>query len=300
MTIFILATGGSTTSNRRKNIPNHEELMARLSGGVHAQDGQPKNGTSSLHSQSSPRADQQQQTIMMFSRNVFVFALVAALALASAAPAQKRDLPLIGNLFGGQGILGNLLGSNILGGILGGKGVAVAAAYSTTVFVHANVAANIAIDLPSQAGLLTPITGLLGGVLPLNSILGNVFATTTMLNVKSDVDATVSVGVCADIKVALPDGIFAVGTSNTLFGSAQVGVKIDVSANANVSATLVTPVLAFDSTHGTLGLLRLDPVTDALTRIACIYEQTTGRLVADLGAGAVSGTYIFVNIQLSV
>lgn len=62
-------------------------------------------------------------------------------------------------------LLGGLLGSSSGGGLLGGKGIAVTASYATKVRVHANIAANIALDLPTTGGLLSPVTGLLGGEL---------------------------------------------------------------------------------------------------------------------------------------
>ncbi|PRP83203.1 ephrin type-A receptor 3 [Planoprotostelium fungivorum] len=262
-----------------------------------------------------------------------IFFCFALIALAAAGTADKRDLlgglPIVGGLLGGAGgsnngllglpignllnilplnsilggnsILGNLLGDqlvgSILGGLLGGKGVAVAASYSSTTFVHANVAANIAIDLPTQAGLLAPITSLLGSVLPVSSILPGVLGSTTVLSVQSTVDVQISVGVCADIKVSLPAGCVPLLTSESIYATAQVGIKIDVSAEVLAAVSLVTPVLGFDG-NGAVGLLKFDGVN--YTQCAAFWDQKAGRIVANLDAKAVAGTYIFVSIKANI
>ncbi|PRP79345.1 hypothetical protein PROFUN_12946 [Planoprotostelium fungivorum] len=211
----------------------------------------------------------------------------------------------IGGLLGGSGganggsILDNILGQqligSILGGILGGKGVAVAAAYSSATMVHANVAANIAIDLPTQVGLLTPITGLLGSVLPISSILPGVFSTTTILNVQAGVDVSVSVGLCADIKVALPAGTTPLFTSGLVYASAQVGLRIDVSAEVLAAVSLITPVLQLDSNAA--GLLKFDGQN--FSQVASFVNKD-GRMVAQLDPKAVAGTYIFVSFKANI
>ncbi|PRP81454.1 hypothetical protein PROFUN_10984 [Planoprotostelium fungivorum] len=209
-------------------------------------------------------------------------------------------LPL-NSLLGGNSILGNILGDqlvgNLLGGILGGKGVAVAASYSSATFVHANVAANIAIDLPTQGGLLTPITGLLGSVLPISSILPGCLGTTTVISVQSTVDVQVNVGVCVDVKVALPAGCVPLLTSESIYASAQIGIKIDVSAEVFADASIVTPVLGFDG-NGAVGLLKFDG--SDYSQVACFWDKSTGRIVAHLDAKAVAGTYIFVSIKANI
>jgi len=211
-----------------------------------------------------------------------------------------NGLPL-NNLLGGGSILDNLLGQqllgSVLGGILGNKGVAVAASYSSSTFVHANVAANIAIDVPTQAGLLTPITGLLGSILPISSIVPGVLGSTTVLNVRSTVDVQVTVGVVANVAVTLPAGCTPIFTSNKIYAAAQVGIKIDLSANVAADASLITPVLSYNG-NGAIGLLKV--VGDKLIQVPSFWDQANGRVVANLQSSAIAGTYIFVNIQASV
>ncbi|PRP77563.1 hypothetical protein PROFUN_00424 [Planoprotostelium fungivorum] len=214
-------------------------------------------------------------------------------------------LPIVGGLLGDTGLVGGILGSqglvnNLLSGLLSGKGLVVATTYSTSIYVHANVAANIAIALPSTGGLLAPVQGILGSILPLGSLLGGILGTTTVLNVQAGVDMQVNVGVKANVQVALPAVGFApIGTAGLIHGQVQVAICIDVSAEVATSVTLVTPVLNVGGlTSGTPGLVRV--VNDVLSIVPSVFDKNTGRVVANLDPKAVSGTYMFVNIDIKL
>ncbi|PRP80800.1 hypothetical protein PROFUN_11540 [Planoprotostelium fungivorum] len=192
-------------------------------------------------------------------------------------------------------LLGGLLGSGSGGGLLGGKGIAVTASYATKVRVHANIAANIALDLPTTGGLLSPVTGLLGGVLSVGQLLGNLQSSSTVLTVKACVDLDVTVGVLAqaDLNINLPTGCKFLGTNSLIGASVKVGITIDVSVSVAASVTLVTPVL--NGIQGQIGIVKINADKTA-TPIPCVYDSNTGRLAADLSAYGVVGTYIFVQV----
>ncbi|PRP81487.1 hypothetical protein PROFUN_10927 [Planoprotostelium fungivorum] len=214
-------------------------------------------------------------------------------------------LPIVGGLLGDSGLVGGILGSqglvnNLLSGLLSGKGLVVATTYSTSIYVHANVAANIAIDLPTTGGLLAPVQGIVGSILPLGNLLGGILGTTTVLNVQSAVDLQITVGVKANVQVALPAiGFAPIGTAGLIHGQAQVAICIDVSAEVAASVSLVTPVLNLNGlTSGTPGLLRI--VDDVVSIVPSIFDKTSGRVVANLDPKAVAGMYMFVNIDIQV
>lgn len=88
--------------------------------------------------------------------------------------------------------------------------------------VHAGIAANIAIDIPYQTGLLPSLSSMVGGIVSLGNMVKLAPTTTTVLNLKADADVTVSVGLATDLRLALPEGCTALFTSESIFGAAQV------------------------------------------------------------------------------
>lgn len=149
-----------------------------------------------------------------FTTSLLLVALVACgihaqrMPLLSSVPVDvlRNGVLTQGVLNGLGGLAGRSTGGpfgGLLGGLLGGKGVAVSAAYSTSVFVHADIAANIAIDLPTQGGLLDSLTGMVGKVCSTGDVVQRILPTTTVLSIKTKVDVQVIVGVVADVSVSI-------------------------------------------------------------------------------------------------
>jgi len=216
--------------------------------------------------------------------------------ILNSAPVNVASNGVLNNVLGKRGVFsGDFLNKGLLASLFRGKGIAATTSYGARVHVHADIAANIAVDIPSQNGLLSSLTSLVGGICSMGSVVSSSPSTTTVLNVKADADVTVSVGLATDLRLALPTGCAALFTSDSIFGSAQVGIQIALDADVNAQATLVTPVLDL-SASVSVGLLKLVPSEQGVDFLSIPVAVDSGRMVANLGS-EVRGTYIFVKIQ---
>ncbi|PRP87112.1 hypothetical protein PROFUN_01374 [Planoprotostelium fungivorum] len=187
----------------------------------------------------------------------------------------------------------------LLGGLLGGKGLVVTAAYSTSVFVHADIAAHIAIDLPTQTGLLSTLSDVCGKVTSTASVLDRVSATTTLLDIKVKADVQVVVGVFADLSIALPSGCSPLHFKDLIFGNVQLGLNIDLSADVEAAATLLSPVLDITPvTEGSVGLLKWNPVDNSYFALPCHFDTASGRAVANLPTSTIADVCTFTECAI--
>ncbi|PRP82223.1 hypothetical protein PROFUN_06235 [Planoprotostelium fungivorum] len=235
---------------------------------------------------------------------------LAVVCLASAAPLlSNTPLDLFnqgvlrdGILNGFRGLGADECAHGLLGGLLGVKGIAVTAAYHTKVYVHADISSVITIDIPTVNGLLSSVEAIVGRITTIGNILGKSDSTTTVLAVKAKADVEVTLGVVADIEVALPANVDALFTQNLIFAKVQIGVSIDLSADVDVAATLISPVLNLASSlTGSVGCLRLDQIQKTWSVVPTHYDSQTGRVAVDLShQRIISGIYIFVNIKAEI
>ncbi|PRP75946.1 hypothetical protein PROFUN_01662 [Planoprotostelium fungivorum] len=190
---------------------------------------------------------------------------------------------------------GDVLTDGLLRSLFRGKGIAATTSYGSRVYVHADIAANIAIDIPTQNGLLSSLSSIAGGIVSLGNLVSASPSSTAFLSIKADADVTVNIGIAADLKVTLPAGCFPLYTSDSLFGSAQLGVRVQVEGEANVAAALVTPVLDASVGPTKVGILKvIDSAQSTFASLPVAVEA--GRIVAHLGDDC-NGIYIFVGIQ---
>lgn len=198
-----------TQTKRNTQIdPKTFSLLSSVSGG-------PANSTS-FSSQRKLEEDDVGDLIFIISSSNMNRTTFSLLFLVSAIFAQSLSGPLLSNvpvdvlrsggltdgLFNGLKLSRNLGALNgILGGLLGGKGLVVTASYCTSAYVHADIAAHIAIDLPTQRGLLNDLNDVCGKVTTAAAVVDRITSTTTVLDIKAKADVQVVVSVFADIKV---------------------------------------------------------------------------------------------------
>ncbi|PRP77422.1 hypothetical protein PROFUN_14275 [Planoprotostelium fungivorum] len=217
-----------------------------------------------------------------------IFAIIA-LACAATACTTCNDTSALGSLLG-----------SIFNALLSVKGITVSAAYTSNVYIHADISTNIAIDL-SIAGSISPLSSLIGSILPLSSIINTVQPSATVLNIQTTADVKVSVTTFTDVSLALPLGYALVNSSSHLLDAdVKVGFTIALSADVDATASIVTPALNWNGDANQVGLLKVNK-DNSFAPVACVWNANTGRIIANLGADAgIAGTYLFVGVTASL
>ncbi|PRP80429.1 hypothetical protein PROFUN_11884 [Planoprotostelium fungivorum] len=269
-----------------------------------------------------------QETRQTMVRSTILLAIVAAAAMVSAAASPFISNTPVNALNGGVGSKG--IGNNLRvdplnnlplykpGGLLGvlvkrcasdscfsgslsSKGVALATSYSAPTFIHANLAANIAFDLPSQSGLLSSISVLLGGVSPLSDIIGACPSTASFLHAKTDDDVQLTLGLNVDASLSLPDAVKAISSESKIFGNVQAGFSIKLSARVGIAATFVSPVIGTADLSADFAPSLLKCEEDgSFTMVPSQFDTASGRIFGDLTAVGVEGTFVFASVQIDV
>lgn len=149
----------------------------------------------------------------------------------------------------------------LVDGLLSQRRLCITAGYSSTVKLRTNTATHIAVDMPER-NLHSHLVGILGRTLDAAHIMSRVHDTTTLISATSDRNTSVTIDALAQADITIfPQGLGAVSllpTANIVDLCAKVALRISITDEALVTATLISPVLDWSSDDGEVKLIHAD------------------------------------------